>query len=275
MIEPPCTEKEFLEKYGVFGQYKGVNFHNYKDTSKRPSREGRGTYYRLLSNINSNYDIDVMNGWVCFRDMYRAEKGSFGTFFFGFPQWMWRHEGAKEYANWVVNESFFADVFITKDVDVWEKYGGFARTDVPRYMTEGAIAFLRLGFDAWSWHWYKFVEMGYDGMTSQILALHASRSVEGCLNLHYINGNHVVVNPWESWMCHNFKIVTHEESSYANLQGKRKSLNNYHFSSGLVHDKPDIKFGETKEVSNGFNTHTLPVFNQENVEILLQQLKSL
>lgn len=275
MNKSAYTEQQFLEEFGVFSKHKGVNFDYKNSTLKVPPRAGRGTYYRLLSSINPNYDINVMDGWVCFSAMYKTEAGSFDTFFLGFPRWMWKYEGAREYTNWVVNESFFADVFITKDVDVWEKYGGFVRTDVPRYMTEGAIAFLRLGFDDWSWDWHKFVEMGYDGMTSQILALHARENDSGCLDLHYVNGNHVVVNPWSSWDCQNYKVVTHEESSYFNLTGKRKSLNDYHFSSGCLCTKPKIEFGETKEVDNGFNAHKLPVFNQENVEILLQTLKSL
>lgn len=272
MNKPEYTEQQFLEEFGVSGEFKGVNYDQYNGNA---GRQGRGVYYCLLSDTHTSFDIDVMAGWVCFRDMYARDSGGYHTFFIGFPRWMWKSEGIEEYTHWVINESFFADVFITKDVKVVREYGAFVRTDVPRYMTEGAITLLRLGFDTWTWDWHKFVAMGYDGMTAQILALHACESNGGTLNLHSVNSGHVLVRQWVSWDHQNLKIVKHNDNSYMNLNGKRKPLNSYHFGPEKWPDRPPIEFGEKKEIGNGFNTYKTPVFNQENVEILLQKLKSL
>lgn len=86
-------------------------------------------------------------------------------------------ESFKPFIHWLVNESPYADVFITKDPDDILKYGYVLRTDKPYDLVACALIASRLPTENYNRDlsiryrlWEKFRELGFNGSESFVLS---------------------------------------------------------------------------------------------------------
>lgn len=267
-MTPRFTEKELFEKYGRPNEEKyGVK------------QKKRSVQYLLFRTGKDEPRLDVMTGWQCFRDLFGLPRNTpCDTLFLAFLPWMWEREGVQEWVKWVVNESFFSEVFITKDVTTWQQYGGLVRTDVPRHMMEGAVTFLREGFDEWKWDWHTFIEMGYNPTESYALSRHLNINEE-FICFHHCNDGHTLVAKWRPLGRYGIDFIRPSKDTLScGYSEFRQSLNTYHFDENIY-----------KYCENSFNppekeTYTDPVWNNKsyrypcsknNLDYVLTTLKNL
>lgn len=268
------TEEELFLKYGRPDEKK------YGVSSNTPRvRNIRSVQYLLFKKNQERPYLDKMTATACYGGLFQLGGCiSCDTLFAAFLPWMWERNGTQEWTDWVVNESFFKDVFITKDVDVWQKYGGFVRTDVERHMMEGALTFLREGFDEWVWDWYLFVEMGYTPTESYALARHAHIST-GSVVPHSCNTGHTLINAGRPFGRYGFDyVVPSEDKLSEGYQCKRNHLNSHHFDNSGSRMWENFVFPETARGTEkdvwGNIPYTYPV-TKKNLDTILKTLQKL
>lgn len=76
------------------------------------------------------------------------------------------------WANWIINESFYAPAFITKDAE--EGMNGWFEVDTncELFLMQGGMIALRHPFEFQQWSWNAFRERGFDEYDSYTLASH-------------------------------------------------------------------------------------------------------
>jgi hypothetical protein len=191
MLKQRFTEKQLARKWRVplCRQDKGT------DPSSRKGAT-RSVQYLLFETGSSEPILNFMNADICFSKLFYLDvETPCDTLFVSFLPWMWKRNHAEAWVEWVVNHSFFKDVFITKDVYTWREYGGLVRTDVDRTKMEGALSLLREAFDDWQHDWLKFVMFGFSPNEAYALSRHLAINEEGDLQALSPNTGHTLIPP--------------------------------------------------------------------------------
>ena len=275
MLKQRFTEKQLARKWRVplSRQDKGA----YPTSTKGVTRS---VQYLLFEKGASDPIINNMNAAICFSDLFKFDQRKpCDTLFVSFLPWMWKRNHAEAWVEWVVNHSFFKDVFITKDVYTWGEYGGLVRTDVDRTMMEGALSLLREAFDDWQHHWYKFVLFGFSPNEAYALSRHMIISEEGDLQQHFPNSGHTLIPPGRPLNLYHFTyFVPKGECLSDGYESIRSSLVASFCGGGYGKDVrfSQIPWGDTHTKTCMWGTKKeIPKATRVNLEIFLQKLGEL
>lgn len=232
---------------------------------------------------HSNYlaygpDGEVVNEYyegACYADLFYGDEEIY-KLFIGFGKELVHLPRDLQWANWVINESMFANAFITKDAQEGYELGFEIDTSVDYTLTNGGMTVLRTMHEWDDGFWCKYVEMGFSGV--EALALyHTVYPQELWLDLRNHTDNHMAFPNNCPFSCYEGKDMTEMGVCYQGGDDMRGSSIGKHLTGyktvDLNLDKLDLETeGVGKDVFTG-KPITHYKFNKDNLTKVLNKLK--
>lgn len=174
-------------------------------------------------------------------------------------------ENSFNWCKWVINDSFWADAFITKCPAEGLNKGFEVDTSCERVLMNAGCIILRHPFEfKGMWDWPKFMEMGFDEYESFALSLNFNID-EDIMYPHTYNSNHKVITPGQKFGLYKGEDYVPKESIGTLAEGC-----NGNASSSTIEN-----WGCLSKPKHAPSFYKRPQFTKENCEEFLNKLKGI
>ena len=203
------------------------------------------------------------DNYMCYAPLFCSEEYDIDKLFIFFGENKKKLPRRKEWCHWVINDSFYSEAFVTKDVEEGFNKGFEINLDCEFILMKAGMMCLRNAFEYEGWSWHKFKEIGFDGYQSYALAVNLTVN-DNSIYTSFLSNNHLPVYKWQDLNL--YYGSGYSPSDYkASKNGMYKSIS-ISSAMGCVNNNKYDYFPTIFGVKQ-------PKFTKENLEKFIKHLK--